>query len=671
MVGASNNPAKGGYRMVDNLVRGFAGTVFPINPTATEILGLKTYPSIRDVPDEIDLALMLIPNVLVKEAVSQCIEKHVPAVIIESGGFADSGDEGRRLQNEIVELARGSGTRLWGPNCVGLVSTDPLLSTQFIIDATSLRKGNVSFVAQSGMMAAGLLVQLVTEHMFDVARACTIGNKCDVDESDLLEWLAGDDQTEVIGLYLESIVDGRRFARALSEVARTKQVIALKSGRTQLAAEAALSHTGSVVGDDGVADAFFKQCGVYRVSSFLQLLDACKAASTRPPALKGKRMAVLSASGASGVVCSDLLGVHGLELAELEPRTVARLAEVYPAWMPPKNPCDIWPTIEQHGLAKTVEACMEALLDDGNVDGLLFLPIAFEVLSNETVRGALEIAKRSTKPVVCWPIGDARYFSTWIQDMDELRLPWFRDLEDAVRFMRSLYDQEQFRQAPRAVATISQAVAMPVRQSLTEHESKQVLAAFGIPVTAEREVRSEEDAVLAAQEIGLPVALKASSPELMHKTEAGAIRLNLETEAAVRQAYRELAVHGAVLVQQMVHGGVEVIAGIKNDPSFGPTVVFGLGGIFVEALADISVRVAPVNRDMAMQMIREVKGSKVLQGLRGRPAADLGAIADVLVRLSNLAMSLDDRIAEVDINPLIAAPDGCVAVDALIVQRRA
>src|SRR5690242_1884237 len=217
VVGASSNPGKGGYRMVDNLVRGYQGTIYPINPTASEILGLKAYTSVEAVPGPIDLALVLIPNVHVKACVAGCIAKGVPAVIIESGGFADAGDEGRQLQDEIVAMARGTGTRLWGPNCVGLVSTQPLVSTQFIIDATGLEKGNVSFVAQSGMMAAGLLVQVVTEGMFDVARACTIGNKCDVDESDLLEWLAGDEATQVVGLYLESIVDGRRFARALAE----------------------------------------------------------------------------------------------------------------------------------------------------------------------------------------------------------------------------------------------------------------------------------------------------------------------------------------------------------------------------------------------------------------------------------------------------------------------
>src|SRR5579884_2815966 len=246
VVGASSNPTKGGYRMVDNLVRGYKGTIFPINPTADEILGLKAYPSVSAVPEPIDLALVLIPNTYVKDCIAECIAKQVPAVIIESAGFADAGPDGKRLQDEIVAMARGTGTRLWGPNCVGLVSTDPLVSTQFIIDATGLKKGNVSFVAQSGMMAAGLLVQLVTENMFDVARACTIGNKCDVDESDLLEWLANDDATEVIGLYLESIVDGKRFARALDAVARRKRVIVLKPGRTKVAAQAALSHTGSI-----------------------------------------------------------------------------------------------------------------------------------------------------------------------------------------------------------------------------------------------------------------------------------------------------------------------------------------------------------------------------------------------------------------------------------------
>ena len=663
VVGASSTPGKGGYRMVDNLLRGFAGDIYPINPSATEILGLKAYPSVSTVPGELDLVLVLIPNVHVKACVAECIVRKVPAVIIESAGFADAGEEGRQLQDEIVAMARGTGTRLWGPNCVGLVSTDPLVSTQFIIEATGLRKGNVSFVAQSGMMAAGLLVQLVTENMFDVARACTIGNKCDVDESDLLEWLAGDAATEVIGLYLESIVNGRRFAQALEQVTSGKSVIALKPGRTQVAAQAALSHTGSLIGEDAPADAAFRQFGAYRVSSFLQLLDACKAASTLPPALHGKRLAVLTASGASGVACSDLIGLAGMELAELQPPTVARLKEIYPAWMPPKNPSDIWPTIEQHGFLKTATHCLEALLADDNVDGLLFLPIAFDLFQHEDVRPALDVAKRSGKPVVTWPIGDARYSKDWIAALEEKRLPWFRDLRDAVDFMRWLYDKEHCTRRPSA-APAARSVELPAGSAaLTEHESKQLLAQLGVPVTRERLCRSADEAAQAAIEIGLPVAMKASAPGLVHKTEANAVRLNVASEDAVRQAYAELARLGDVLVQEMVAGGVEVIAGAKNDPSFGPTVLFGLGGVFVEQLKDVAVRLAPIDRAGALEMIHEVRGLPLLQGARGRPGANLKAIADVLVALSGLA----DRVKEVDINPLIAGPDGCVAVDALII----
>ncbi|MFI5267153.1 MAG: acetate--CoA ligase family protein [Chloroflexota bacterium] len=676
VVGASSTPGKGGYRMVDNLIRGYQGAIYPINPSAKEILGLKAYASVGDVPGDIDLVLVLIPNVHVKSCIADCIVKKVPAVIVESGGFADAGEAGRKLQDEIVAMAKGTGTRLWGPNCVGLVSTDPLVSTQFIIEATGMKKGNVSFVAQSGMMAAGLLVQLVTENMFDVARACTIGNKCDVDESDLLEWLATDPATEVIGLYLESIVDGKRFAKALSQVTRSQSVIALKSGRTEVAAQAALSHTGSIIGDDTIPDAMFRQFGVYRVSSFLQLLDACKAASTLPPPLKGKRMAVLSASGASGVVCSDLMGLAGLELAELQPKTVDKLKEIYPAWMPPKNPCDIWPTIEQHGFIKTATHCMEALLADDDVDGLLFLPIAFDLFKGEDIRPALEAAKRSGKPVVTWPIGDARYSQDWIAALEEKRLPWFRDLQDAVRFMRWLYDKSRSIPSP-AAAGEGEGEGSPVpvhlpigRKNLTEHESKELLAKFGIPITRERICKSGDEAVLAARSIGLPVAMKASSPELLHKTEANAIRLNVASDQAVRQAFRELAQHGEVLVQEMVTGGTEVIAGLKNDPSFGPTVLFGLGGVFVEQLKDVAIRLAPIDRQTAHDMIREIRGFPVLEGARGKPQADLDAIAGVLVSLSTMAVQLADHLSEVDINPLIARPDGCVAVDALVVIRR-
>ncbi|MFI5270313.1 MAG: acetate--CoA ligase family protein, partial [Chloroflexota bacterium] len=280
--------------------------------------------------------------------------------------------------------------------------------------------------------------------------------------------------------------------------------------------------------------------------------------------------------------------------------------------------------------------------------------------------------------VVTWPIGDARYSREWLAALDEKRLPWFRDLDDGVRFMRWLYDLASYvatseaRQQKDAVTQPSPVAAAEgwsatSPRNLTEHESKDLLAQFGVAVTRERVCRSEDEAVLAARSLGFPVALKASSAELLHKTEANAIRLNVESDAAVRQAFHELSVHGEVLVQEMVSGGVELIAGIKNDASFGPTVLFGLGGIFVEALQDVAVRLAPIDKPAALDMIHDIRGFAMLEGLRGRPAANLEAIADTLVALSVMAVQMEEHIQEVDINPLIAGPDGCVAVDALVV----
>jgi acetyltransferase len=311
---------------------------------------------------------------------------------------------------------------------------------------------------------------------------------------------------------------------------------------------------------------------------------------------------------------------------------------------------------------------MEALLADENVDGLLFLPIAFDQFEHDDIGPALDLAKASAKPVVTWPIGDARYSRGWVEALDEKRLPWFRDLEDAVRFMRGLYDRRHAAGRSVTVPPLREPVRLPVgRRNLTEHESKELLAQFGIPITRERVCKSEDEAVAAAHSIGLPVAMKASSPELLHKTEAGAVRLNVSSDEAVRQAFHELSWQGEVLVQEMMSGGVEVIAGIKNDPSFGPTVLFGLGGVFVEALKDVALRLAPIDEEMALEMIHEVKGVKLLQGFRGQPPVDLRAIARVLVALSTMAAQLDEHISEVDINPLLARPDGCLALDALVV----
>ncbi len=692
VVGASTNPQRGGYIIVDNLVRTFQGPIYPVNPKADTICGLKCYPSVADIPGAVDLAVVLVPAKTVPGVIRQCSAKGVKAVIIEAGGFADAGPEGKALQDEIVAIAAETGMRLWGPNCGGHICSSPPLSTTFIMKTEPLAKGPVSFVSQSGMMAGGLYVQMISVGQPRINKTCTIGNRCDVNESDLLEYLAGDPTTEVIGLYLESIINGRRFAGALRAASARKPAVILKGGRTDLAAQAAMSHTGTLAGNDRIADALMRQLGAYRVNDFVELLDLTKAFSLLPKGLQGKRIGVLTFTGGGAVTASDLLGTYGFELARIGEQTKAKLRQIFPPWLEPGNPVDVWSTIEQQGLDRTMQVSIDALLGDEGVDGVLVLPIAFDYFADFDFKTFTEIIKRHGKPVLTWLIGEADHMPVWTRKLEDGGVPVYPGLETCVKALRAEYDYQRWLNrsveplgaGPVAPAVLRETQALLTqaansgRRVLTEHQSKELLSRWGIPVTREAVARSEEEAVEAAGRIGYPVAIKVSAAEITHKTDIGGVKLGLAGEAEVREAYRQVmraarsadpqaAVEG-VLVQEMVGDGTEVIIGVTNDAEFGPTIMFGLGGVLVEVLKDVSLRVLPISRGDAEEMVKEIKGYRVLEGVRGKPRGDLGALVEVLQQVAAMAGALEDQIAELDINPLIVRPggQGVVAVDALV-----
>jgi len=436
VVGATPNPAKGGYAIIANLMEGFQGKVWPVNPGRREVLGAACYASLRELPEVPDLVIVFVPAARVPAVVRDCAERGVKAVLIESGGFAEVGGEGAALQAEVVETARRAGMRVWGPNCTGLVNSDPPLFTPFMrLPGLNVRvpPGNLAIVAQSGMMAAGFMIQYLLAGYFKVSKACAIGNKADIDETDVLDYLAEDEATEAVVLYLESVARGRAFLEAARRAVARKPLVMLKAGRTEQSARAAVSHTGSLAGRDEVVDGALRQVGVLRVQDFTELMALGRAFAVRPEPFRlatpgGDRVAVITVTGGGGVVVTDLLRDLGLSLAELEKATLERLArEVFPPWMGPGNPVDIWPAVEQLGLA-ALERSVEAVLADPGVDGLLLLPFASRMVRDYPFPALKEIVGRSGKSVVSWVFGDRRFFEEFERSMEGIGIPVFPDL---------------------------------------------------------------------------------------------------------------------------------------------------------------------------------------------------------------------------------------------------
>ncbi len=691
VVGASNDPDKLGYTLVRNLHSSYDGPIYPVNPNAEEIHGQECYESITTVPGDVELAILVVPAGIATAVVDECADAGVDAVLIGSGGFADAGEEGEDLQAQVVERAHEANMRVWGPQGAGIITSDPSLSTAYLMETAGHipESGNVSIISQSGILVGAMYLQMVTEEALPVGNAVAIGNRADVEEAELVEYYGSDETTDVIGMYLESIKEGRHFRDALDQAAQESPVVVLKGGRSDASAAAAASHTGSIAGDDRIADAVFEQHGATRVDDYMELLDYCKGFSNWPAGMPGDNVAVLTMTGGGGVIAADLMSDHGLEMADLQPETIAELEAIFPDWFQPENPVDIWATILEQGIDRTMCHCLEALLSDDGVDGILLQPEAFAFFEDFDFDAFLDIAAEYDTPIVSWMMGEADHMPYWIDNLEEGGIPVYRDLQTAVGFMAAARDYADWRERRETAQPKTPASGRPTpaaitdaraadRRTLTEAEAKRVLEAWDIPTTEERVVTSADAAVQAANEIGYPVALKVSSADITHKSDIGAIELDIHTPDAVRTAYDSIrsataehapdATIDGVLVQQMVQDGTEVIVGVNNDPTFGPTILFGLGGVFVEVLEDVALRQAPLSEADARAMISDIDGAPVLRGARGGPPADIDALVEVLQSTSSMAMALEDDIAELDINPLMVFPDGegVCAADALL-----
>ena len=684
VVGATPNPFKGGFSILKNLITGYRGRVCPVNPRYDEIEGLPCYPAVSAIPDPVDLAVVFVPAKAVPEAIADCIRKGVPGVMIESGGFAEIGPEGRALQQTVVDMAKKAGIRLWGPNCMGLV--DAVRGHVFsFLDPGALQAGfipgNVSLVVQSGMLSAGFLVDIMTNGVMGISKVCSVGNKIDVNECDLLPWLMEDPDTAVIGLYLESIPEGRRLIDLCRKSA--KPIVVLKGGKSEKGAQAAMSHTASLAGNQRIIADVLAQAGVIEACDFKQMMDLCRSLAIYPekPAGAENRIAILTFSGGAGIVSSDFVEQMNLKAAVLSTETKTKLRRLFPDWMPVANPVDLWPAMEKHAGSdlNIYSEALRATLADPGVDAVLLHIFVGNFRIKVNLEDIAAQSRDAGKPVFIWMLGRREQaFQTQVAARQQA-IPVFQELHRAVECLAavmhrkrraapgtSLQDAHEPSLPPSVLRQLSECAAGP----LDEYASKRILKTCGIRTVGEEIVGGQGACAKAAARIGFPVVLKGLQPGGIHKTELGLVRLDIKSKAEAVRAFKALKAkmngRGQVLIQKQVEGSIELILGLMRDPQFGPCVMIGLGGVMAEVFDDAVFAMAPLSHDEGLNLMGRLRGQKLLNGFRGDPPVDRDEIARMLTALGNLGLAFLG-IQEIDINPMLVGPAGAVAVDATII----
>jgi acetyl coenzyme A synthetase (ADP forming)-like protein len=682
VVGASRDPNKLGYQVVANLLDGgFPGRILPINPKAEVIRGLRAYASILDVLDAVDLAVIVIPHAYVASALEECGRKGVRAAIVISAGFREAGREGLEEELKLVEIARTHGMRLVGPNCLGVIDTSTPLNASF--SAGMPPSGPAAFMSQSGALGTAVL-DLALAGRVGFSKFISLGNKADVSETDLLRALEDDEETRVILIYVEGLPDGQEFIRVARRVTRKKPVVAIKSGVTKSGSRAVSSHTGSLAGSEAAYRAAFRQAGVIRAPSMQSLFDYAQAFAYQPLP-EGSRIAIVTNAGGPGILATDALERAGLEMAKLSSKATASLSSFLPSAASTANPVDVLGDAK----AERYERALEIVVDEPGVDGLIVVvtPQAVTEIA-ETARAVGRISKRSRKPILGCFMGEAR-IAPGVEILREYGVPNYGFPERAADALEAMTSHVREKARPLDALVTYDVDREPVRQlfarvkgegrvSIGDAEAWDILNAYGFSIPKSSLARTAEEAVTSAEDIGYPVVLKITSPDILHKTDVGGVKVGLTKASDVRDAF-DLMVYRAkrympqadvwgCQVQQMLAGRHEILLGMSRDPQFGPLVAFGLGGIYVEVLKDVSFRVAPFGRREAEDMIREIATYPLLEGVRGQPPADTEAVIDALLRISQLVTDFPE-IAELDVNPLMVFEQGrgAMAVDMRLV----
>ena len=688
VIGATENPGSVGRTLLWNLVTSpFGGTVYPVNPKRSSVLGVKAYRSISDIPEAVDLAVIVTPPRSIPGIIKECGENGVQGAIVISAGFKEIGPEGAVLEKQLLEAAQQEGIRVIGPNCLGVMS--PLAGMNATFATAVARPGSVGFISQSGALCTAVLDWSLKE-MVGFSAFVSVGSMVDVGWGDLIYHLGDDPKTRSIVIYMETIGNARSFLSAAREVALTKPIIVIKPGRTAAAAKAAASHTGSLTGSDEVLEAAFRRSGVLRVNNIADLFYMAEVLA-KQPSPKGPRLTIVTNAGGPGVLATDALIMGGGELSELTPETMEAYNAVLPATWSHNNPVDIIGDASPERYAKALEI---AAKDPGS-DGMLVILTPQAMTDPTRIAEQLKpLAKQEGKPVLASWMGGVDV-AAGEEILNRANIPTFPYPDTAARAfnymwkysynLRGLYetpampeDSATWTPDRKLVEGLIAKARGEGREILTEFESKQVLAAYGIPVAKTIVAANAKDAVKAADEIGYPVVLKLFSETITHKTDVGGVQLNLSNAQAVEQAFGKIQASvtekaGAqhfqgVTVQPMIKlkDAYELIIGSSLDAQFGPVLLFGTGGQLVEVFKDRSLALPPLNTTLARRMMEQTKIYKALKGVRGRKAVDLAALETLMVRFS--ALVAEQRwIKEVDINPLLASPDGLIALDARVV----
>jgi len=685
VIGASRTPHTIGHEIVANLVGyGFTGIVFPVNPNAESIHSLKAYPHVGDVPDPVDLAVITVPKQLVLEVAEECGAAGVKGLVVISAGFREVGGEGAGREQMLMEIVRRYGMRMVGPNCMGVLNADPACSMNATFAPSMPPFGQAAFVSQSGAMGLSVL-DYAKEYGIGISQFVSMGNKPDVSGNDLLIQWELDPAIGVILMYVENFGNPRKFLEIASRITRRKPIIVVKSGRSVVGARAASSHTGALAASDTLVDAMLAQAGVLRADTVEGLFDLAMAFSGQALP-RSRRVAVLTNSGGPGILAADALETHGLEVPDLDVATVDRLRPLLPEEASLRNPLDMIASATPAGY----RAALDALLDDPNIDSVMAIFVPPLGIKQADVAEAIAgvAASHTDKPVLAVLMG-REGLPQGKAELHEVGVPAYIFPESAARALGAMCRYRELATRPvlpmEALAIdhdratrIVEAARTNGNRRLGELDALQLLDAYGIHTAPAQLARSAVEAASMAEAMGWPVVLKIVSPEIIHKTDVGGVKVGLKDIASVHAAYDEIvqsataavpgaSIHG-VLVQQMVSGGRETIAGVTRDPSFGALVMFGLGGVFVEVLRDVVFRIAPIHRGDAGEMVRSLRGARLLDAVRGAPPADRAALEDVLLRLARLAADFPE-ISELDINPLLAFPDGAVAVDGRVLLR--
>lgn len=671
-MGASSKPGKIGNILLENILKGgFLGKVYPVNPTAHEILGLKVYPLIHSIPDKIDVAIMTVPAKLVPQMAEECGKKGVKGLIVITSGFSEIGEHD--LEDQLIEIAHRYNMCVLGPNVVGLLSNSNHLNASFI--APLPLPGKVSMISQSGALLAALNL---ASHNYRAGfeKLVSVGNMADIDFADVIEWLDQDEDTHCISLYMEGIKDGKHFIETGRKA--SKPIIALKAGVSEHGAAAAASHTGSLAGTAKIYSAAFEKAGMVQATGLGNLFNRSLALSLQPP-MKGDCLAIVTNGGGVGVLSTDAAEHFGVPMQFMPKELQDELKQFLPRFASTKNPVDLTGIAGPDWYFPSIKSTLAHQWVDGLV--VLFTEGAghdpCEIA--KTIRSAVDESGTDDKPITVSFIGGDRSEKA-MKWLVEHGIPAYNVPEEAIDVMAGLREYAKLKEGlafsgkiysngnSAAACAIIQKARSENRKTLTEIEAHQVFAAYQLPIIKMELATSEDDAVNIAREIGHPVVMKIVSPDILHKSDTGGVKVNVQDEAGVREAYHSIIENAkaykpgahiqGVVIQEMAQSGLEVILGSINDPSFGPAILFGLGGIFVEVLKDVTFKIAPLTIDQANQMLDEIRGNALLDGIRGETPRDRQALAEVLYRYSSMVHDLADEISESDANPAIVHETG-------------